>query len=416
MIRGIALAHGDDPALRTHLSSHQRATLDAIATCGTAAAGVHLEACDACGDRRYVPNTCGNRCCPHCQGHARRAWVAAREGELLPCCYFHAVLTLPPELRGLARAFPRVVLGCLITAAGQAIDRCCRQPRLLGATVGQLAVLHTWRRDLHWHPHVHVIVTAGGLTPTGRWITARRYGRQRRAFLVPVAVLRAAFQQRLRRLLLRAFDTGAFEDGPTAAFPVLARRALFERHLFAIARRPWVIRIEPPFGGPRQLLRYLGAYVNRVAISPQRVTAHDAAAGTVTYTWATNAQPKRPQQATLSAVEFLARFAQHILPARFQRIRFRGLWATAHRRDGLHRAQELAARARPATPPSVPAPPDDAVVDPDAHATPCLCCHRGHYRRLPGTATRPPPAQRHLALQALRQERRHTPAEDTRCA
>ncbi len=412
MIRDIALHHGDDAGLLARLSAHQRATLDAIATCGTAAAGLHRQACDACGDERLVPNTCGNRSCPHCQGRARRDWVAAREAELLPCGYFHAVLTLPPELRGLSRAYPNVVLGCLVQAAGDAIDACCRRPRLLGARVGQLAVLHTWRRDLHWHPHVHVIVTAGGLAADGRWIPARRHGRDRRAFLVPVDVLKADFRRRLRRLLLRAFAAGRFLDGPSAAVPALATRSTFQAWLTDALRRPPVIRIEPPFGGPRQLLRYLGAYVNRVAISPTRILAHDPVAGTVTYTWTTNAQPDAPQQATISAVDFLARFAQHILPARFHRIRFRGLWATAHRENGLRAAQAQLTTRITATPPT---PPELSAFDPDPdrHATPCPCCQRGHYRRIPGSATRPPRSQRRQLLATIRMERRQTPAEAT---
>ena len=162
MIRDLVLDHGADPRL-AGLRAYQRHALAAIASCGTVAAGVHREACDHCGDRRMVPNTCGHRSCPHCQARERAAWVEARTAELLPCGYFHAVLTLPPELRAAAAAFPAVVLGALMRAASDAIDRLGRDPRILGAEVGQLAILHTWTRDLRWHPHVHVIVTEQGL-------------------------------------------------------------------------------------------------------------------------------------------------------------------------------------------------------------------------------------------------------------
>lgn len=127
MIREIALDHGDDASLCQHLQSYQIRALERIATCGTPAAGMHRDACDACGDVRLRPNTCGSRSCPHCQGSARAEWVAERLTELLPCNYFHVVLTLPPELRGLAMAFTRVVLGALISAAGEAIDFLCRE-------------------------------------------------------------------------------------------------------------------------------------------------------------------------------------------------------------------------------------------------------------------------------------------------
>ena len=280
MIRDIALDHADDPALRRHLRPYQIRILERIGTCGTPAAGMHREACDACGDVRLRPNTCGSRSCPHCQGRARADWVDDRMAELLPCGYFHVVLTLPPVLRDLAMAFPRIVLGALMTAAGDAIDYLCRKPAFLGATVGQLAILHTWRRDLGIHPHVHVLATDGGWDARRQtWVDARRYGPADTPFLLPVDVLLAAFQRRLRRLLLRAYARGDFADGPHEAFPMLATTATFTGVLNRMCATRGVARIEPPFGGPAQLLKYLGAYVNRVAIGPRRVTAYDPATG-----------------------------------------------------------------------------------------------------------------------------------------
>ncbi len=401
MIGAIALAHGDDPALRVRLQPYQARALDDIAACGTPACGMHAQICDQCGDRRLAPNTCGNRSCPHCQGRERAQWVTARTQELLPCGYFHAVLTLPGELRGLAYGHPRVVLGALMRAASDAIDHLCRDARLLGGEVGQLGVLHTWKRDLGWHPHVHVIVTAGGWDAARqRWIPARRYGRQRRAFLLPVDLLRTAFQRRLRRLLLDAYDAGDFGAEAGDVSPELVSCAALRSHLDRVCAKPWVIRIEPPFGGPQQLLKYLGAYVNRVAISPKRILAHDRDAGTVTFTWTTNAAPGQPQQATLSAAAFLQRFAQHILPPRFQRIRFRGIWSTAHRATKLHAVQ----RALGVTPPPAPAPPLPPPP-PGEHAR-CLVCGRGHYHRQPGPCPRPPPGERRRLLRLLRQDLR----------
>jgi hypothetical protein len=204
--------------------------------------------------------------------------------ELLPCIYFHVVLTLPPILRALAMAFTRIVLSALMTAAGDAIDYLSRKPEFLGATVGQLAILHTWRRDLGIHPHVHVLATDGGWDARRQtWVDARRYGPADTPFLLPVDVLLAAFQRRLRRLLLQAYARGDFADGPHEAFPMLATTATFTGVLKRMCATWGVARIEPPFGGPAQLLMYLGAYVNRVAIAPRRVTAYDPATGLVTY-------------------------------------------------------------------------------------------------------------------------------------
>jgi hypothetical protein len=410
MIGAIAFDHGDDPALVGRLTHYQRTTLEDIAACGTPACGLHEEVCDTCGDRRQVPNTCGNRSCPHCQGRQRAAWVSARMGELLLCSYFHVVLTLPSELRDLAKAYPRVILNALLVAAGDAIQALCRNPKHLGAEVGMLEVLHTWRRDLGYHPHVHIIVTAGGWDDQHqRWIPARRYGPNKRQFLLPVDPLRAAFKHRLTRLILDAYDDGKFTDGADS-FPVLASRVALAKHLKKIQGKTWCIRIEPPFGGPSQLLKYLGAYVNRVAISPQRITAYDPEAGTVTYTWCTNAEPDQTKQATIPAVEFLRRFAQHILPPGFQRIRFRGLWCTAHRTTKLKRVQAILG-THPIIEPEEPSPPPPP---PEDDPTFCHVCGKGHYQRIGQPYPRPCRSDRRKTLRELRKSKRTpTPTEAT---
>jgi hypothetical protein len=407
VIRDIALAHGDDPALES-LRSYQRASLERMASCGTVAAGLHWEVCDHCGDKRRVPNTCGNRSCPHCQARERRDWVEARTAELLPCGSFHVVLTMPPELSALAAAFPAVVLGAQMRAASDAIDLLGRDPRFLGAEVGQLAVLHTWTRDLRWHPHVHVIVTAGGWNAErGCWVDARMHGSERRPFLVPVDVLRAAYARRLCSLLRRAYRHGRFGDGGGLA--ALASADALAAHLAASLEKAWVIRIEPPFAGPQRLLKYLGAYVNRTAVSPSRVT-YDRATGTVALSWRSNAEPDRPQQTVLPAVEFLRRFAQHILPPRFQRIRFRGLWSTAHRAT-KHVVAQAALALRP--PPTEPDPPPP----PEPRRDRCTACGRGHYQRIPGPCPRPPRHERQRILADIRNGVTHpTHVEDATVA
>jgi hypothetical protein len=409
VIRDIALAHGDDPALRQRLRPYQLRALEEIATCGTAAAGLHVERCDHCGDIRMRPNTCGNRSCPHCQGQERAAWVQERTAELLPCGYVHAVLTLPPLLRALAKAHPAVGLGCLMRAASDAIDRLCRDPRHLGAQVGQLAVLHTWRRDLAWHPHVHVLVTAGGWdAQRSAWIPAKLYGAADRAFLLPAKLLGACFQQRLRRLLLDAYDRGDFGE---TVLPELASRRALTRLLARMLETPAVLRIQPPFAGPDTVLKYLGAYINRCAISPTRILAYDHDAGTVAYAWTTNAEPRATRNATITAVAFLERFAQHILPTGFHRIRFRGLWHPSQRATTLADARAALARHQAAPPPRDPDPPR-----PLATATfvgdPCPHCRIGHYSRLPGPRERLTRSERRRRLQAIRAELREQTPEN----
>lgn len=418
MIGAIARAHGDDPGLRGRLQPYQQAALDDIAACGTPACGLHHEVCDHCGDGRLAPNTCGHRSCPHCQGAERAAWVEARSRELLPGIgFFHVVFTVPPAIALLAMPFPRVVLDVLQRASGDAILMLCRDPTHLGAEVGLVNVLHTWTRDLRWHPHVHMIVTAGGWDAAGqRWVHAKRIGSEQRPFLVPVNILRAAYQRRVMRLLMDAYRAGAFARELPEVLPEITTEQAFLVHLTKLLTTDWVIRIEPPFGSPEVLLKYLGAYINRVAISPKRVIAHDPAAndgaGRVTWTYRTNAEPDVPRQVIQTGAEFLAGFAQHVLPPRLVRIRFRGIWSTAHRRTKLHRARLWLVEQQGGAPPPSPPPPAPATPPPIDPRRRCHACGQGSYQPIPGPCPRPTRAQRRLILTELRrQERTGPPAE-----
>jgi hypothetical protein len=410
MIRDIALDHGADPAL-AGLRPYQHHALEAIASCGTIAAGLHVEVCDHCGDQRMVPNTCGHRSCPHCLARERAKWVEARTAEMLPCNYFQVVFTLPPKLRSLSMAFPAVVLDVLMRASSDAIDQQARSQRFLGAEVGQLAILHTWTRDLRYHPHVHVMTTAGGIggdPDNPRWVDARRYGKDSRPFLVPVDVLRDAFRRFLRKGLLRAYDNGElpWEAGSktdAGADAAADARQRFVAFLDLALDCPIVIRIEPPFGSPELLLKYLGAYVNRAAVSPGRVT-YDRPSGMVTLHWKANAAPDVARETTMTATEFLLLFAQHILPPRFHRIRFRGLWCTAHRATKLDLARRLLGMrggmaigaAGAASPPFQP--PEGDL---------CTRCGLGHYQRLPGPVQRPRSRERRRLLAEIRGQGPH---------
>jgi hypothetical protein len=421
MIGAIARAHGDDPELTRQLQQYQRHALDDIACCGTAACGVHEAVCDHCGIVHTLPNTCGNRSCPQCQGAQRAAWVAAREEELLPGIgYFHGVFTLPVEISFLARHWPQVVLGALLKASADVVLTLCKDPRRLGAEVGIVSVLHTWTRDLRWHPHVHQIITAGGWDPVcQRWVDPRRFGPAGNAFLLPVPVVRAAYQKHLMALLLQAYEKGQFAQNPDTGYACLANHDAFRRHLAALNRKRWCIRIEPPFGSPDVLLRYLGAYINRVAISPKRILAHDPkanqGAGSVTWTWKSNQDPDTIHTRTQTGVDFLATFAQHILPPRLVRIRFRGLWSTAHRRAKLNPAHAWLSQHRPSS--ATQAPPSTQTPKPSPLQR-CPTCGQGTlHPHLSGYCPRPRRAVRRRILADLRrQERTSTPPQENAIA
>jgi hypothetical protein len=423
LLRQIMQEHGTATRLRPQMPDYAYAALLDIAACGTVACGTHEEVCDHCGDRRRVANTCGNRACPLCQGAARARWVAARDAELLPVAYAHVVLTVPAELRALLTAFPRIGYGLLMRAAASAVLWLAAQAKHLGAEVGIISVLHTWKRDLGVHPHVHLLVTAGGWqAETGRWVDAplaRRRGA--RGFFLPVDALRAAFQRRLRRLLLRAYAADEFHRDTALAgmFPCLASAAVFRRFLDGLLAKRWCVRIEPPSGSPEILLRYLGRYINRVAISPGRISAYDGA--TVTF-------DAKGDTCTLPAPEFIRRFSRHVLPPGFVRIRFSGIWSTRHRGAKLDAARAwLAAHGRRRAPPTdagatagaaaASAPPAPNVTTPLARppAPPgeaCPHCGRGTYRRQPG-GHRPPRAERQRLLRMMLAGQLPTPGGTT---
>lgn len=351
------------PAYRTlhagHLSLHQLKIMSAIEQCRTAAMGGHVEACTDCSHRRIAYNSCRNRHCPKCQGAAARAWLDAREADLLPTGYFHVVFTLPAEIGAIAFQNKAPVYDLLFKAAAQTMLTIAADPKHLGARIGITAVLHTWGSALTHHPHVHMIVPGGGLSPEGaRWISARP------AFLLPVRVLGALFR-RLFLARLRALH----EDGKLAFFGTMAHladRRAYLRHLSPVRKKRWVVYAKPPFAGPEAVLAYLSRYTHRVAISNRRLLRLDQAGVTFHYKDYRRTGTDRQQVMTLSPDEFIRRFLLHTLPRGFHRIRHYGLLAGTTRKASLERARQLLKVAPPAE--------DDIPVDPPDVRPPCPCC------------------------------------------
>jgi len=314
------------------LSRGQRRVMSAIELCRTAALGGHLEECDCCGHQRPAYHSCRNRHCPKCQSLARAQWLEDRQAELLPVEYFHVVFTVPEEIAALAYQNKEVVYGILFRATAETLRTLAADPQHLGAAIGFFAVLHSWGQNLLHHPHLHCVVPGGGLAPDGkRWIACRP------GFFLPVNVLSCLF----RRLFLDYLQA-AFEQGQRHFFSSLER--LRDPHAFAHYLAPlrqidWVVHAKPPFGGPEQVLNYLGRYTHRVAISNNRLL--DIEDGKITFRWKDYRHNDRPRVMTLEADEFIRRFLLHVLPDGFQRIRHYGFLAHRYRKAKLALCRQL---------------------------------------------------------------------------
>jgi hypothetical protein len=328
------------------LPSQARVLWD-LAACRTAYFGGQLTQCDHCTQEVYRYHSCGNRHCPKCHGDQTERWLETQRAQLVPCPYYLVTFTLPQQLRALAFGHQRAVYGILMRSAAAALQRLAADPRYVGAQVGCLAVLHTWTRAMLYHPHVHLLVTAGGLSDDGtQWMTPKNP-----AFLVPVRALSVIFRAKVCAGLRRA---GLLDQVPPAVWTT-----------------PWVVHAQPA-GRGQQVLEYLGRYVFRIAIPNSRLER--IADGHVTFRYRDN-RTQAERHVTLTGVEFLKRFLQHVLPRGCAKVRYYGLWSAARRADRTHARELLGAPALPAlatlttsvapTPPS-PTPP------------PCPYCEQGH--------------------------------------
>ena len=360
-VADILRAQGDTfIAQHPWLSVQQRSVLRAIARCRTAALGGHVDRCDACGQQAISYNSCRNRHCPKCQAQARERWLHARERDLLDVPYVHVVFTLPHGLLPLAYRNSARLYTWLFQASTATLREVAADPRHLGAEIGVLSILHTWGQTLVRHPHVHWVVPAGGLSPDHeRWIHPKYAG-----FFLPVKVLSRVFRGKFVEALRRAYHCQALDlaGGSERLHHARAWNA-FVNGLF---ETDWVVYAKPAFGGAPAVLRDLGRYTQRVAISNHRLLAFDGEH--VTFAYKDYARGHQRRTMTLTAMEFLRRFVQHILPRGFVRIRQSGFLANTCRVTRVARARTVLTTSSPpapATDPTAPTPTDT----PPARAT-----------------------------------------------
>jgi hypothetical protein len=327
-VADIFRAHGEAYRQSHALTSQQLKVMRAIETCRTSVLGGHLDVCTACGHSTPAYNSCRNRHCPKCQSLTQAKWIAERMERILATHSFHVVFTLPEQLRALALANREHLFDMLFSAASSTLLELAKTPKWLGAQPGITAVLHTWTRELHFHPHVHCIVTGGGLSlDQKRWVATRP------DFLFPVKVLSRLFRGGFLDALNAAYLSGELNFAGTCAN--LADSTAFAQLKDRLYRQEWVVYSKPPFGGPNQVFNYLGRYTHRVGISNQRLLAFEQ--GGVRF------RTKDGRTITLEPQEFIRRFLLHVLPKRFVKIRHYGLFAASNATTKLVVAKRLLA-------------------------------------------------------------------------
>ena len=342
----IVRLHGDEfrEKFGSQLTPVQKKALRDIQNCRTPFFGGHVYQCDHCEQKRYSYHSCRNRSCPKCHHDQTERWIAQQRRRLLPCSYYLITFTLPAALRPVAQSHPKIVYGLLMKAAADALQKLAADPRFLGARPGILAVLHTWTRAMLYHPHVHMLVTAGGLSfDNSRWVEP-----QNPKFLVPVKALSLIFAAKMCAALKKA---GLLDSIPRDVW-----------------KKAWVVHCQHAGSGDK-VLDYLGRYVFRVALTHNRL--EHIQDGLVTFRYRDN-RTQQIRHVTLSGIEFLHRFLQHVLPRGCTKVRYYGLFSP-HCPSKLDQAPARIPVSVPASTSSV----ISSNADTSSRPQPCPYCHVG---------------------------------------
>jgi predicted Zn-ribbon and HTH transcriptional regulator len=303
------------------LNSWQLRTLSAIKRCRTALLGGHIDLCSSCGYIQISYNSCRNRHCPKCQANKKEQWIQQRQSELLPVPYYHVVFTIPETLNVYALQYPRAVYSILFKASWQTIEAFSKDKKWIAAKMGMVAILHTWGQNLSLHPHLHCIVPGGGVNKQGKWKTAKvlKTGKASK-ILFPVKAISKVFRGKFVALLKKEL-------------PQIPYRFYPKRY-----KHKWVVYAKRPFGGPKQVIEYLGRYTHKIAISNHRIK--NISNNSVSFTYKDYRQEAKKKTMSLTQKEFIRRFALHILPKRFVRIRHYGILSSYWKRNKLSELQD----------------------------------------------------------------------------
>ena len=323
--------HGPEYRQTHPLPLQHLRVMRAVEACRTAELGGHKEKCVDCGHTEISYNSCRNRHCPKCQTLRKERWIEDRGQDLLPVEYFHVVFTVPSELNPLFIMNPRVMYNLLFRSASETLAELADNPKHLGAQIGFMVILHTWGQNLMDHPHMHCVVTGGGLSSDSRWVSCRK------GFFIPVRVMSALFRGKFLDRLKRSFENedlifpgGISHLKDPRTFEVFRRRFYHKK---------WVVYCKPPFDGAEGVLQYLGRYTHRIAISNNRILKLQD--GEVSFRWRDYADGDKQKTMTVKAQEFIRRFLLHVLPHRYVRIRHFGILSNRNRKDDIALCRKL---------------------------------------------------------------------------
>lgn len=335
--RGVEVAdifrhHGPEYRQSHRLPLTHLRVMRAVEVCRTAELGGHKDKCAQCGHVEISYNSCRNRHCPKCQTLRKETWIEDRVEDLLPIEYFHVVFTIPSELQPLALMNQKVMYNLLFRSASETLIELADNPKHLGARIGFISILHTWGQNLLDHPHVHCVVTGGGLSSDQtRWVSSRK------GFFLPVRVMSVLFRGKFLSCLKSSFEAGELIfPGGISCLEDPAEFEIFRRRLY---HKKWVVYCKPPFAGLSGVLQYLGRYTHRIAISNHRILSFNDKE--VSFRWRDYADGDKQKVMALSANEFIRRFLLHVLPNRYVRIRHFGLLGNRKRKDNITLCRQL---------------------------------------------------------------------------
>ena len=315
--------------------------MNLITSCRTSSLGGHIQRCDKCGYETNAYNSCRNRHCPKCQFSAKENWLIERESELLPVPYYHIVFTIPDLLNRLTLVNKRVMYSILFKAASETLLVLGKDPKHLGADIGLIAILHTWGQNLMDHPHLHCVVPGGGLSSDGKeWIYSKKA--KYRGFFIHVNVISDLFKKKFLYYLKNAYRNKELKF--IGKIEELGSQQAFQKLLNELYEKKWITYCKRPFGGPKQVLEYLGRYTHRVAISNNRIKRIEN--GKVIFEWRDYRDNNKKKELAITPIEFIRRFMLHILPESFFKIRYYGILSSRKKKTALERCRELLANLK----------------------------------------------------------------------